>query len=111
MSSLRLPRRLKSHEGGSRRTKDLSRRFGKDWAVRDLALTVPTGSVFGLLGPNGAGKTTTIKMLIGLIRPSTGQAWVFGKESSRLGPKELASHRLRIGRPETARMDDRPRAD
>ena len=71
-------------------TKDLSRRFGKDWAVRDLALTVPTGSVFGLLGPNGAGKTTTIKMLIGLIRPSTGQAWVFGKESSRLGPKELA---------------------
>ena len=71
-------------------TNGLSRRFGKDWAVRDLALTVPTGSVFALLGPNGAGKTTTIKMLMGLIRPSRGQAWVFGKESNRLGPKELA---------------------
>lgn len=68
----------------------LSRRFGKNWAVRDLSLTVPAGSVFALLGPNGAGKTTTIKMVMGLVRPSSGQALVLGKESIRLGPKEYA---------------------
>ncbi len=71
-------------------TKNLSHCFGKVWAVRNLALKIPTGSVSALLGPNGAGKTTTIKMLMGLIRPSGGQALVFGKESVRLGPNEFA---------------------
>ena len=71
-------------------TNDLSRRFGKVWAVQELALTVQCSSVFALLGPNGAGKTTTIKMIMGLIRPSKGQARVFGKESLRLAPAELA---------------------
>lgn len=48
-------------------------------AVNDLSLTVETGQIFGFLGPNGAGKTTTIKMLLGLIFPSSGRASLLGK--------------------------------
>jgi len=49
-------------------------------AVEDLDLTVRAGQVFGFLGPNGAGKTTTMRMLLGLIRPTAGQAWVNGRQ-------------------------------
>ena len=56
-------------------------------AVKDLDLSVPEGSVYALLGPNGAGKTTTIKSLLGLIRPTLGQAKVLGHDSARLDPK------------------------
>lgn len=51
-------------------------------AVDDLTLGVPKGSLFGFLGPNGAGKTTTIKMLLGFIPPTTGEAWLFDKPVS-----------------------------
>lgn len=47
-------------------------------ALRDLSLTIVPGEVFGFLGPNGAGKSTTIKILMGLIRPSAGEAQIFG---------------------------------
>src|SRR3990170_5875533 len=46
-------------------------------AVRDLTLSVPEGEIFGFVGPNGAGKTTTIKMLMGLIYPTRGKAFIF----------------------------------
>jgi len=59
-------------------TRDLTRRFGPITAVRDLTLQIAGGEVFGLLGPNGSGKTTTIRMLCGLIAPSTGTATVAG---------------------------------
>jgi len=58
--------------------KNLGQRFGSKWAVKDLNLQVPQGSVFGLLGENGAGKSTTIQMLMGLLPPSEGQSRVFG---------------------------------
>ena len=48
-------------------------------AVNDLTLNVPAGGLFGFLGPNGAGKTTTIKMLLGFIPPTVGDAWLFGR--------------------------------
>lgn len=61
-------------------TSGLSKRFGGGpYAVRDLALHVPEGSVFGFLGPNGSGKTTTIRMLLGLATPTAGEIAVLGR--------------------------------
>lgn len=62
------------------RTRGLGRRFGSVAAVADLDLDVPAGSIYGFLGPNGAGKTTTICLLLGLLRPSTGEAEVLGHD-------------------------------
>src|SRR2546422_1515160 len=59
-------------------TRDLTRRFGTLVAVRQLTLRIEPGEVFGLLGPNGSGKTTTIRMLCGLLEPTTGSALVAG---------------------------------
>lgn len=60
------------------RTRGLLKRFGTNVAVADLTLDVPRGEVFGFLGPNGAGKSTAVKMLLGLITPSGGEARVLG---------------------------------
>jgi ABC-2 type transport system ATP-binding protein len=68
---------------------DLTRRFGRLEAVEALNLRVPIGSVFALVGPNGAGKTTTIKLLMNLVRPTRGSAWVLGADSRRLGPRDF----------------------
>jgi ABC-2 type transport system ATP-binding protein len=56
----------------------LTRRFGDFTAVNDVSFSVKTGEVFGFLGPNGAGKTTTIKMLTGLLGPTSGRGRVAG---------------------------------
>lgn len=56
----------------------LTKRFGRVLAVDDLSMTVAPGEVFGFLGPNGAGKSTTIRLLLGLIRPTAGNAKIFG---------------------------------
>src|SRR5579859_4483620 len=61
----------------------LRKQFGKLVAVRDLSLEVAAGEVFGFLGPNGAGKTTTIRMLTGLVRPTSGTARVAGFDVMR----------------------------
>jgi ABC-type multidrug transport system ATPase subunit len=63
-------------------TTKLTKRYGKQISVKGLNLAVPTGSIFGFLGPNGAGKTTTIRMLLGLIHPTEGTAFLFGKSIS-----------------------------
>ena len=59
-------------------TRGLRKQFGAKLAVADLSLCVAQGEVFGFLGPNGAGKTTSLKMLLGLIEPSGGEATVLG---------------------------------
>ena len=56
----------------------LSKRYGEFDAVSDLTLTVGAGEMFALLGPNGAGKTTTIRMLMGILQPTTGRARIGG---------------------------------
>lgn len=58
--------------------RDLVRTFGQKMAVNHLNLTVQVGEFFGFLGPNGAGKSTTIKMMVGLLRPTSGSVWVGG---------------------------------
>ncbi|MGH9398531.1 MAG: ABC transporter ATP-binding protein [Terriglobia bacterium] len=60
------------------RTRNLRKVFGSKVAVRGLTLEVPRGEVFGFLGPNGAGKSTSVKMLLGLITPTAGEATVLG---------------------------------
>ncbi|MFJ9565548.1 ABC transporter ATP-binding protein [Streptomyces fuscichromogenes] len=65
-------------------TRGLTKRYrGGQLAVDGLDLTVPAGSVFGFLGPNGSGKTTTIRMLMGLIQPTSGTAHVLGHPMPR----------------------------
>ena len=56
----------------------LARRFGNLLAVDDVSFTVDRGAIFGLLGPNGSGKSTIIRMLLGILPPSSGQARVLG---------------------------------
>ena len=71
-------------------TCDLTRSFGSKNAVRGLNLQVPSGSIYGFLGPNGAGKTTTIRLILGLIRPSSGSVFLNGREmTSRPHHEEL----------------------
>ena len=69
--------------------KDLVKDFADKRAVDGVSLEVPTGSIFGLLGPNGAGKTTTLRMLLGIIEPTSGDRCVLGHER----PLE-AAHRI-----------------
>ena len=73
-------------------TADLRKRYGDTEAVRGLTLQVPGGSIFGFLGRNGAGKTTTIKLLLGMARPSGGDARVFNLPASS-GPSSVAIRR------------------
>ena len=70
--------------------RNLVKDFGEKRAVDGVSLEVPTGSIFGLLGPNGAGKTTTLRMLLGIIEPSSGERCVLGcprplEAASRIG--------------------------
>ena len=60
------------------RTERLGKAYGATTALADLDLEVAAGEVIGYLGPNGAGKTTTLRLLLGLIRPTTGRAEIFG---------------------------------
>jgi len=65
------------------RTVDLTRYYGQHKAVEGLNFSVYGGEIFGFLGPNGAGKTTTMKMIVGLLRPTRGQAFVAGHDVVR----------------------------
>ena len=64
------------------RARRLTKRFGRRTALEGLDLDVPAGVILGYLGPNGAGKTTTIRLLAGLIRPTSGSAVVFGFDAN-----------------------------
>jgi ABC-2 type transport system ATP-binding protein len=75
-------------------TRNLTKYYKDFWgrssilALRDLNLSVSRGEIFGLLGPNGSGKTTTIKLLLGLLRPTSGFATLFGKPASDVEVKQ-----------------------
>jgi len=74
-------------------TDHLGKAYGEILALQDLDLRVPRHSIFGFLGPNGAGKTTTMKLLLGLIRPTSGSGTVFGQDIVR----DSVTIRSRIG--------------
>ncbi len=71
------------------RTDKLTKKFRKVPALAELTLEVPEGAIYALLGPNGAGKTTLLKTLLNIWRPDSGQAWLLGVDSRRIGPREL----------------------
>ena len=68
---------------------DLVKDFGDTRAVDGVSLTVPAGSIFGLLGPNGAGKTTILRILLGIIDPSSGTRRVLGRERPLEAAREI----------------------
>lgn len=80
------------------RTEDLRKEYGDIVAVRELELKVPSGCIYGLIGPNGSGKTTAIKVLMGLVKATSGKAEVLGRNVPIKGkdgrvsymPQELA---------------------
>ncbi|MFC1713424.1 ABC transporter ATP-binding protein [Candidatus Poribacteria bacterium] len=77
------------------RTENLTKEFKEGFlanrhpikALDNLNLQVQSGEIFGYLGPNGAGKTTTFKLLLGLISPTSGSAWIFGRDIGEVKPK------------------------
>ena len=77
------------------RTEELAKRYGRITALAGLTMVVPRGEIFGYLGPNGAGKTTSLKLLLGLARPTSGEAWVLGAPIS--DPAAHRRARRRIG--------------
>jgi len=72
-------------------TRNLTRKFGDFTAVDDVNLEVAPGQFFGFLGPNGAGKSTTIKMLTGLLAPTSGEMQILGMDLVKNGP-EVKQH-------------------
>src|SRR5665213_2235609 len=71
-------------------TNGLTKSYGRMIAVDHLNLVVERGEIFGFLGPNGAGKTTTMRMLLGLVRPTSGSAGVLGMSIETQLPAILA---------------------
>src|SRR5437870_4164593 len=72
------------------KTEELSKRFGRVQALNGLNLKVPEGAIYALVGPNGAGKTTTLKLLMNVLRPTSGNCEVLGVASEKLRYCDLA---------------------
>ncbi|KAA8721200.1 ABC transporter ATP-binding protein [Corynebacterium spheniscorum] len=71
--------------------KSLSKSYGKKQVVQDISLTIPQGAIFGFIGPNGAGKSTTMKMILGLVPPTSGSIHLFGEDLSTQSRSTLVS--------------------
>lgn len=69
----------------------LTKSYGTSRGITDIQLSIPEGEFFGFIGPNGAGKSTTIHTLLGLLRPDSGSAWIFGKAAASREREKLLS--------------------
>jgi ABC-2 type transport system ATP-binding protein len=70
--------------------RNVSKRYGKDFSLKNVSLTFETGKIYGLLGPNGSGKSTTLKMIAGLVYPNNGTVEVDAEEVTRKICKKVA---------------------
>ncbi|MEH7355179.1 ABC transporter ATP-binding protein [Neobacillus drentensis] len=70
--------------------RNVSKRYGKDFSLKNVSLTFETGKIYGLLGPNGSGKSTTLKMIAGLVYPNNGKVEVDAEEVTRKICKKVA---------------------
>ncbi|WP_462410488.1 ABC transporter ATP-binding protein [Neobacillus sp. Marseille-QA0830] len=70
--------------------RNISKRYGKDFSLKNVSLTLETGKIYGLLGPNGSGKSTTLKMIAGLVYPDHGQVEVNGEQVTRRISQKVA---------------------
>jgi ABC-2 type transport system ATP-binding protein len=82
-----------ARENAAAWTRNLTRKFGEETAVADVSMTLPQGKIFGFIGPSGSGKTTTIRLLTGVLRPSSGELEVMGVDPARFRKR----HRADIG--------------
>ena len=86
----------------------LTKYYGSARGIIDLNLSVEEGGFFGFLGPNGAGKSTTIRILLGLISPTSGTAKIFGRTVG-MSPKEILSEIGYLSSDEIGRASSRER--
>ena len=85
-------------------TRGLTKRFGQKYAVNQLDLDIPRGSMYGFVGPNGAGKTVTLSMVTGMLKPDAGNVWIAGIDVW----ENLAAIKSKIGvLPDRLRLFDR----
>src|ERR1700752_2989684 len=77
--------------------KDIRKHFGQVQAVRDVDVSIASGEIVAMLGPNGAGKTSTIDIILGLPRPTSGQALVFGMHPRQAVTRGLVSAVMQTG--------------
>ncbi|MEZ5364312.1 MAG: ATP-binding cassette domain-containing protein [Bryobacterales bacterium] len=100
-----------AHSKPAVRLEHLVKRFGDFTAVDDVSIEVAPGEIFGFLGPNGAGKSTTIRILCGLLSPTSGEALVNGWEVAK-HPEEVKksvgymSQRFSLQRPDGRRESE-----
>lgn len=69
------------------KTVNLTKHYGRERGIENINLDIKEGEIFGFIGPNGAGKSTTIRTLLGLIKPTSGSATIFGQNIATAGPK------------------------
>jgi phospholipid/cholesterol/gamma-HCH transport system ATP-binding protein len=79
------------------RIEDLAVRFGRQYVLRSIDLSIARGQTVAIVGESGCGKTVLLKTLIGLLRPARGRVWFDGRDLARLSEKELTRVRLRFG--------------
>lgn len=72
--------------------RNLSKRYGDNLACDNICLSLSEGQVFGLLGPNGAGKSTLVKMLLGLVQPTSGQAFIQGQTVNNKNSRRIIGY-------------------
>jgi len=80
------------------KTTDLTKKFGKFTALNGVNIEVNKGEVFGFIGPNGAGKSTTIRVLLGILKATDGEAKIFGKDAWKDAVEIPQANRVCSGR-------------